>query len=619
MGACPFDSRNEYFKKPFGAVRRGESVAFKLRLSVFVPNPRVFLVVANDYGETHKHPCRQVKRDGDENVYGVSVTLEETGLYWYYFQVEQEDGHVFTIKKGPHHLGSYEADAPLYQLTCYGEDFETPAFLKGGLLYQILPDRFAKSGDKHPQPFGDRVLRSDWGGLPHWRPDEQGEVRNNDYFQGDLKGIEEKLPYLRELGVTAVYLNPIFEAHSNHRYNTADYMKIDPMLGEEADFVRLCETAKGFGISVILDGVFSHTGSDSIYFNKEGRYPSVGAYQSRESAYIDWYKFRSWPDDFAAWWGIRTLPETNEMNESYRQFICGPGGVVEHWLGCGAAGFRLDVADELPDEFIKALRNAVKSQGEEKLLLGEVWEDASTKISYGVRRSYFEGQELDSVMNYPFKNAILDFVRGGNADALNEVVYTVLEHYPPCVCHCLMNFLSTHDTERALTFIGGEPAERLSKEAQSGRTLTPTEYAFARDMLCIAFAILYFLPGVPCIYYGDEIGMQGYRDPFNRRCFPWGSGDDRILSLVKTLGKLRSSLHCLKAGRYQTVYSLGDLYAFLREDEVDGVLVAVNRGESYAQLDLPEAFARGRCALGQLRDGKLLLPPRKMAIVTIQK
>ena len=190
--------------------------------------------------------------------------------------------------------------------------------------------------------------------------------------------------------IICLYLNPIFEAHSNHRYNTADYRKIDPLLGTEEDFVELCAKAKAVGISVILDGVFSHTGSDSLYFNRNGRYGEhSGAYRDPDSPYREWYSFRRYPDDYESWWGFRTLPNVRETYPSYLDFICNPNtGVLAKWLSLGASGFRLDVADELPDAFLDRVYQTVKSFGEDKVVIGEVWEDASNKISYGNRRHY---------------------------------------------------------------------------------------------------------------------------------------------------------------------------------------------------------------------------------------
>lgn len=269
-------------------------------------------------------------------------------------------------------------------------------------MYQIFPDRFCRSGEKHENVPTDRIIHENWEDTPFFRPDERGIIRNNDYFAGDFKGIESKLPYLQSLGVTCIYLNPVFESHENHRYSTACYEHIDPMLGTDEDFEHLCKQAKTYGIDIILDGVFSHTGADSIYFNKFGRYGDhEGAYRDPDSKYKNWYFFSRYPFDYESWWGITTLPNVNENNPDYTEYICGENGILQRWIDKGARGWRLDVADELPDEFLDNLNKAVKAKGNDKVIYGEVWEDASNKESYGVRRRYLIGGQLDSVMNYP--------------------------------------------------------------------------------------------------------------------------------------------------------------------------------------------------------------------------
>jgi 4-alpha-glucanotransferase len=433
-------------------------------------------------------------------------------------------------------------------LTVYDPEFTTPEFLKGGIMYQIFPDRFAKSGKIHENVPADRVFRDDWEGTPCYKPDAKGHVWNNDYFGGDLEGIRVKLPYLKDLGVTCIYLNPIFESHENHRYNTANYEHIDPLLGSDEDFKTLCADAKELGISIILDGVFSHTGADSVYFNKYRRYNTAGAYNSKESRYSPWYCFHNWPDAYDSWWGIDTLPNVREENPSYLDYICGEDGILQRWIDAGASGYRLDVADELPDKFLDALRKRVKAVGEDNLIIGEVWEDASNKEAYGKKRRYLLGSQLDSVMNYPFKDSISKYVCGGCACEFVEEITTILENYPKPAVDVLMNSLSTHDIERAINRFGGENCEGKSKDWMSQKFLTEYEYSLGKNRLKVAMVLQFFLPGVPCIYYGDEIGMQGYKDPFNRRCFSWNNIDEDLVNFTKTLSGLRASSEVFKIG-----------------------------------------------------------------------
>ena len=389
---------------------------------------------------------------------------------------------------------------------------------------------------------------------------------NEDYFGGDLKGIQQKLPYLHEMGVDFIYLNPIFEAHSNHRYNTADYLNVDPLLGTNEDFEALCTAAQKYGIGIVLDGVFSHTGSDSRYFNREGRYGEGGAYRDPNSPY-------------RSWWGFETLPEVDEETPSYVEFITGPGGVIDTWLRRGAAGFRLDVADELPDEFIEKVRAAVKRVSPEKFLLGEVWEDATTKFGFNKRRTYLLGKGLDSVMNYPFKNAVLDFVKGKPAEQAMTEILTICEHYPAPAMDTALNFLSTHDTERALTVIADEPANGRGRAWQSGRCVTGDAYEEGLLRLRMAYAIIYTLPGVPCLYYGDEIAMQGYRDPFNRAFFRWDAHEQRLRPVLAQLAQLRHTCEAFRTGQLRVLRAEDGILHYQRVGKVETAEIIVNRTE----------------------------------------
>ncbi len=556
-------------------------------------------------------------------------TPASAGLTWYEFMLETGQGRRYLVRL-PDGTAALSANrGERWQLTCYEADFQTPDWLAGGVMYQIFPDRFAKADDRFGPPSEEgtpelpsgRILRNDWGGEPGWRPDEDGEIRNNDYFGGNLRGIEQRLDRLKELGVTCLYLNPIFEAHSNHRYDTADYRKIDPLLGTEADFRRLCDTAARLGIRILLDGVFSHTGADSVYFNREGRYPSPGACQSPESPYYSWYRFRRWPEEYDGWWGFVTLPEVQELDPSFMEFINGPDGVVAKWLAAGAAGWRLDVADELPDGFLDALRSVARTAKPDAIVLGEVWEDASCKEAYGQRRRYLLGRQLDSVMNYPFRDAVLGFLRGGEAAAFFRTVLDILEHYPPQVVRLLMNHIGTHDTERALTVLAGEPAGDRGRDWQAAQRLSPDQRARGLRLMRLASALQYCLPGVPCVYYGDEVGMEGYRDPFNRGCYPWGQEDPELLAWYRRLGRLRKVAEALKEGAFIPLAQTGSALCFERRDGGSALLCAVNRSDEEAAFSLPEIWADRTVNLGdgQMEGDILHLPPLGCAILIENK
>lgn len=617
---CLFDSRDTRYRSPFGAVTPHTPVHLRICLprSLGCHAARVWL--EQDGGAVCEWGMFWCGMKGDTHEWWeCHVVPDEVGLYFYRFQLDTERGVRFLVRcpNGAARLSDTGGDR--WQITVFSAEFTTPAWLCGGVFYQIFPDRFAADGEPKANVPADRVLRADWGGEPYWRPDAEGRVHNNDYFGGSLRGILQKLDYLKSLGVTCLYLNPIFESHSNHRYDTADYTHVDPLLGNDADLRLLCSRAAEMGIRVILDGVFSHTGADSRYFNRYGRYDEVGAYQSPDSPYASWYTFRRFPEEYAAWWGFANLPEVQECDPSFLEYITGKEGVVRRWLAAGAAGWRLDVADELPDEFLDALRKAARAEKPDALVLGEVWEDASTKQSYGHRRRYLLGDQLDSVMNYPFANAIYAFLGGDGAEAFFEPVLDILENYPPQVTRVLMNPLGTHDTARAITVLAGEPAGRRGREWQAAQRLSPEQYAHGVKLLKLAAVLQYCLPGVPCLYYGDEAGMQGYRDPFNRGCYPWGEENEELLSWYRVLGRIRAQSPALREGAFYRLSAENAVVAFTREAAEQTLLCAVSASESETVLTLPKAFCGATVSVGggRVSGDKLTLPPLGCAIVCI--
>jgi glycosidase len=421
------------------------------------------------------------------------------------------------------------------------------------------------------------------------------------------------------LGVTCIYLNPIFEAHSNHRYNTADYEKVDPLLGTEEDLRALCDAAKSRGMRVLLDGVFNHTGSDSRYFNRNGRYPETGAFQCIDSPYYDWFDFAQWPARYASWWGFQTLPVIRHDSAEFRKYITDPGGISDKWLACGTAGWRLDVVDELSDPMLDAIRIAVKRADPEALVLGEVWEDASNKVSYNRRRHYLLGHQLDSVMNYPFRKAILEFFMYQDASRFADIVESIVDNYPPQVLRLLMNLLGTHDTERVLTALGGEQAHGRGRAWQSVQKMTDLQRTIGLRRLRAASVLQYCLPGVPSLYYGDEAGLEGYRDPFNRAYYPWGHEDTGLVDWFRMLGALRKKATCLKEGTYRTVAAKGRLLAFERTDTTGHLLCICNAGMDEITCDLPHEWHPAEVLLGNTPQGsKLTLDAISCTVLYLQ-
>ncbi len=536
--------------------------------------------------------------------WSITISIQEIGLYFYSFCIENHGN----ISCSYPEMGNLSDSGHVsgFLLTVSAKDYRTPDWFKGGIMYQIFPDRFCKVGAM-PDIKG-RVRRDDWGGLPEYRPNAQGKVLNNDFFGGNFKGIQSKLPYLKELGVTVLYLNPIFEAASNHRYDTSDYMHIDPFLGTEEEFQELVQAAKELDIRIILDGVFNHTGDDSVYFNKYGNYPTVGAYQSTESPYYSWYSFQKHPNHYSSWWGIDTLPEVNENSKDYQKFIFDKGGVLKKWLGFGIGGYRLDVADELPDFFLKMLRKSVKEEDEDAIIIGEVWEDASNKIAYSKRREYLHGYELDSVMNYPLKEGIIRYILSGNATGLLNTVRVLINHYPKQTLDCLMNILGTHDTSRILTVLGGIWCNNKDEMAEESANLTVEMKAKAIEKLKMAAVLQYTMPGVPCLYYGDENGMEGHIDPFCRKCFDWEHLHEELIAFYKKLGALRQEYHSIfKDGIFEEMKVIQGLLFYKRQKDDQEIFICVNNSSMRYLLNLTDACVD--CLTGEHFEQELFVPP----------
>lgn len=553
-----------YYKSHRGALPSGEKISFRVVIPRSFGVTACYLILSQDGKDDDTRLMSWEQTDGNSESWIIDFVSEDAGLYFYRFGFDGGFGFC-PISREKDSFSAVIGEGEKWQLTVYDKNYSTPDFIKGGVFYQIFPDRFCFSGEKKNNIPSDRVLRQD-DGLP-WYTAHDGRW-NNDFFCGDFKGIESKLDYIASLGITCIYLNPICESHSNHRYDTADYLKPDVLLGTIEDFTSMCSAAEKLGISVIIDGVFSHTGDDSLYFNKTGRYgKNSGAYNDENSPYHSWYVFGKNRDDYKSWWGFKSLPEVKENDPAYTEFICGKNGVIDFWIKAGARGFRLDVADELPNEFLDNVRLAVRRNGEDKLLIGEVWEDATNKISGGGRRRFLLGKQLDSVMNYPFMNSVMDFMLKCDAHAFMTSVVSIVDNYPPQAMNCCMNHLSTHDTARILTTLSGIDCEKMTRQQQAEMTLGESFNFEGKMLLKAALGINFFLPGVPSVYYGDEVGLTGGKDPFNRRVFPWGKEDEDILDFTKAVSQIRKEHPvCIDGGFYPLSSELCCI-AFLRYKE----------------------------------------------------
>ena len=582
------DARFPEYRKPFGAVRCGEQVTLRIRV-VRGRAQRAALIL---YGDNlrEEHP---MERDG-EWFSAVFTAPETPAALWYSFRIETEESSHWLCPDSTGSFGRlYGREEAGFRLTVYDKNFDTPDWFKGAVMYQIFPDRFAFSDDDTAQR-GVEYHRS-LGQTPElhasidepvrWQPREfETAYSPDDFYGGTFKGIERKLPYLEELGITCIYFNPIVEARSNHRYDTSDYHRPDPILGTMEDFERLCREAEKRGIRIILDGVFSHTGADSRYFDRYGHYGQNGACSGKASPYYDWYDFKSFPDEYRCWWGFKDLPEVNETNAVWQSdIVTGNDSVVKMWLRQGASGWRLDVADELPDSVLELIRQSVKAEKPDAPIIGEVWEDAVIKESYGGRRSYALGRALDSVMNYPFRNAAIDFALGRiDAYSLRDFLISQQLNYPKPMYYALMNLLGSHDVERIRTALACDVNIRsLSREEQVKLQFDDERLSRAIELEKLCAVLQFSIPGVPSIYYGDEQGMCGVCDPFNR--LPFKEGDRELHDFYAHLAKLRNENAVLQTGEVRFVAVSRDMLCVLRFDESregDVFLAVINRGES---------------------------------------
>ena len=573
-----FDSKQSQFKTPFGTLTPGQVCTLHIHIPTNVQATAVEILLQQENGTAAGSFAMTLERVcGAYDIYQGEMVLDHCGLYFYYFRITTANGGFRLFKYGDD--TNMEAGS-MWQISCIPEDFETPDWAKGAVIYQLFPDRFHKSGEcdltGKLEPY---TVHETWDEEVSWQPTKDGLVLNNDFYGGNFRGITEKMDYIAGLGVTILYLNPISKSFSSHRYDTGDYKTPDPMLGTEEDFAALCQAAHAHGIKVVLDGVYSHTGSNSLYFNRNRTFPGEGAYNSKNSPYFGWFDFRAWPNSYKSWWDFDTLPTVNKMHPDFiRYIISDADSVVAHWLKLGADGFRLDVVDELPDAFVLQLKRRIRGIKPDALLIGEVWEDASNKIAYGVRRRYFVDGILDSAMNYPYRQAILEYLRGRDGGyGLKNAVMTIAENYPPQVVLCNMNLLGTHDTVRILTALVDDWSG--SRQEQAHRFLTEEQKKVARERLLMASFLQYMLPGAPSTYYGDEAGMEGHKDPFNRRTYPWGRENPELLSHFRQLGRLRKEQEVLRMGDIDFFCSAGGRVGFTRSYNGKKCQIYCNRSQ----------------------------------------
>ncbi len=519
--------------------------------------------------------------EGAEEIYSFQLPISELGIGLYFLRLRARvfDRYLYSSRSGKSLYFSYEDSmASMLQLTVYSYSSAVPEKILGGTIYHIFCDRFARGG-KTELPEGRRLIFGEWEEIPEYPEYPGAPLKNNTFYGGTLYGVADRLDYIASLGATAIYLSPIFTSVSNHRYDTADYMSVDPLLGGDEALKHLISEADKRGIKIILDGVFNHTGADSIYFNRYSHFDSLGAYQSRESKYYPWFDFQNHPNEYTSWWGIEILPRINPDIPDCREYFVGNEGVIAKYSRMGVYGFRLDVADELSDSFIEKIKDRL-SKGGENVLYGEVWEDASNKIAYDTRKKYYLGTELDGVMNYPLREGLIDYILHRTTEKLSYALTDVTDNAPERVMHTQMNLLGTHDTERILTVLSGEDASGLSNAELCTKRLSSVSRINAKKRLMAAVTVIMTLPGIPAIFYGDEVGLEGYHDPFNRMPYPYGKEDGELLSHYRSLGKIRRDNSVYREGEFTLDKLNRDYLVFTRQEGKQKYITVLNNSDT---------------------------------------
>lgn len=601
------NSFNDIYRSPSGAIPEGTELVLFIKTEEEYDSCKLRLWTHED-----KENLYEMKKM--EMGFQINTSFEKMGICWYYFILTKDNKVTYYCCKDSFTGGEGKVTSSIegsFQITVYDRNLKTPDWYKKSIMYQIFPDRFNRRGIIETEDKGRRI-HYNWNEKPDYL-DTGGA--NYDFFGGNFNGVKDKLQYLKELGIDVIYFNPIFESCSNHRYDTADYMKVDTLLGNETEFKELLDYARNIGINVILDGVFNHTGSDSRYFNKSGQYKDLGAYQSKESIYYSWYKFDDYPNQYECWWGIDTLPNVNAKDEHYKDYIFkSEESVINKWMKLGIKGWRLDVADELPNEFLEEFYSKVKEVDKEAVVIAEVWEEASNKRSYGKMRKYVQGKQFDSIMNYPLRSLLIDFIAHGhyeegtnhrNIDAYEfcQRLLNLYNNYPKEIFYSLMNFLSTHDSHRIMTiFEDADNEKNLNKKSQNDYKPTRSQFDLGVKRLKMSWGFIATFPGVPCIYYGDEIGLSGYKDPFNRGTYPWGNENLELFEFFKKINKIRKENKVLVEGELNIIYSKDDVIAFERKLDAESIIFILNRNEiksstitidskmSYMDLDCGETY-----------------------------
>ena len=513
------------------------------------------------------------------------IELPTRAIFHYYFLFHVHNKTMYIKNNG---IGDSILNSEKMKISI---NFDVPDWAKGKIMYHIFVDRFKKSGNDDLMNMPRRTIHNSWDEEMIIGPNEEG-IWNCDFYGGNLKGIEESLDYIKSLGASIIYLSPILWSQSNHRYDTSDFELVDPYVGSNDDLKSLCNKAHSKGIKVILDAVFNHTGNDSKYFNELGSFNNIGAFQSKESIYYPFFKkyYANGKTYFDYWWGMKNLPVCDGSSKEWQEYIYGKNGIVDLWFSLGIDGLRLDVADELSDEFIEGIRRAVKRNKEDGFILGEVW-----KNPMRMNRGYIEsGKGMDSVMNYTLMDALIRYFKYSDTYKLNDIINQIKYEYPKDTIFSLMNFTSTHDISRAINIFGSNEFQLNSEWAWNLKNedvywaknyhLCEDEYKNGKSILKSYLFTLAFLPGILSIFYGDEVGLMGMGNLSNRKPFPWNNIDVDVLKSVKYIGWIRNKEKFLEKADLNVVDINNDYFAFERISNSEKTFTIVNRTDKILYL-----------------------------------
>ncbi len=572
-------SRDPLYRSPMGPVTAGTVVTLRLRAGVGDLTSATVRVWDSRAGAEQRVPLQLERRAADGDYWSVALQTPATPdtLYYRFLVQDGAAGAAYeddAARDGGQGVAQSAPNDNDYLINVYDPHWTIPTWLQDAVIYQIFPDRFNNGDPGNDRPAGQAIYdgtsrRSAWDAPP------QG---NSEFYGGDLQGVINKLDYLQSLGVTVLYFNPIFDAASNHGYDTRDYNRLAAWFGDPATFDRLIAETKRHQMHIILDGVFNHSGSDSLYFDRYGHYPSDGAFESQASPYFSWYHFFKWPKWYNNFENYDTLPAFQETAPVRDFLFRTPDSVAQHWLAAGAAGWRLDAAKYKSEGFWRDFRLAVRTAYPDTVIIGENWENAAGWLS---------GDEWDGVTNYRFRAAALGFMAPSgttSAEELDNLLASIREDYPPQAVQASMNIIDSHDVERALTSVGGD-----------------------KNRLRLLALLQFTSAGAPTIYYGDEAGLAGGKDPDNRRTYPWGSEDQDLIAFYRILAQTRHALPALRTGSTTRllVHNDNHLYAFARHDAQATALVAFNvgTGDQTLDLDVHDLLADGAVLHDKLTNG----------------